>query len=246
MKSVHVLILAMALAPTVLPGQMHKSVVVVGVADEITGAPLTEARVRVTDLDRVATTDWIGEARLVDVARGQHRIEARQLGYEPASVTLLVNGDSVGVVFRLLRVSQNLDTVRVTGARVPGYLEEFEHRRHLGLGRFLTSAQLDSLGSELVADVAGRRFPGLLVAWSSDHAAVQILSSHTTTSLDHLCVPQIYIDGFFRNSDALVTLEAADVAGVEYYTIAPPPQYVRNDRSGWGCGTLVIWTKRWE
>jgi hypothetical protein len=238
-KSVHVLILAMALAPTALPAQTHKSVVVVGVADEITGAPLTEARVRVTDLDRVATTDWIGEARLVDVTRGQHRIEARQLGYEPASVTLLVNGDSVGVVFRLLR-APTLDTVRVTGARVPRYLEEFEHRRHLGLGRFLTSAQLDSLGSELVADVAARRFPGLLVGWS------QILSSHTTSSLDHPCAPQIYIDGFFRSSDDLVTLQAGDVGGVEYYTIAPPPQYVTNNRSGWGCGTLVIWTKQWE
>ena len=246
MKSVQVLILAMALAPRALPAQTPKSVVVVGVADEITGAPLTEARVGATDLDRVATTDWIGEARLVDVTRGQHRIEARQLGYQPASVTLLVNGDSVGVVFRLLRVSPTLDTVRITGARVPGYLEEFERRRRVGLGRFLTSSQLHSLGSELVADVAAKRFPGLLVRWNFNHTAVQILSSHTTTSLDHLCVPQIYIDGFFRNSDDLVTLQAADVAGVEYYTLAPPPQYVTNNKNGWGCGTLVIWTKQWE
>jgi hypothetical protein len=246
MKSVHVLILVIALAPTALPAQMHKSVIVVGVADEITGAPLAEARVRVTDLDRVAMTDWIGEARLVDVTRGPHRIEAQQLGYQPANVTMLVNGDSVGVVFRLLRVSSTLDTVRITGARVPAYLEEFERRRRVGLGRFLTSSQLDSLRSELVADVAARRFPGLLVRWSSDHTAVQILSSHTTTSLDHLCVPQVYIDGFFRNSDDLVTLQAADVAGIEYYTLAPPPQYVTNNKSGWGCGTLVIWTKQWE
>ena len=162
MKSVHVLILVIALAPTALPAQMHKSVVVVGVADEITGAPLAEARVRVADLDRVAMTDWIGEARLVDVTRGQHRIEARQLGYEPASVSLLVNGDSVGVVCRLLRVSPTLDTVRITGAPVPWYLEKFEHRRHVGRGHFLTPSQLDSLGSEFGADVPVRHFPGLL------------------------------------------------------------------------------------
>src|SRR4029077_7210605 len=137
-----------------------------------------------TDEDRVATTDWIGEARLAGVTRGQHRIEEQQLGYQPASVTMLVNGDSVGVVFRLLRVAPTLDTVRITGARVPEYLEEFEQRRRVGLGRFLTSSQLDSLGSELVVDAAVTRFPGLLVRWNFNHTAVQILSSHTTTSLD--------------------------------------------------------------
>ena len=82
--------------------------------------------------------------------------------------------------------------------------------------------------------------------WNSSHTAVAVVSSHTTTSLDHLCATQIYIDGFFRSSEDLATLQAADVTGVEYYTISPPPQYVRNDKSGWGCGTLVIWTKRWE
>jgi hypothetical protein len=225
-------------------GQANKSVVVVGVADAITGAPLTNARVQISDLRRVARTDWIGEARVADVPSGEHRIEVRQLGYEPADAPLLVRGDSIGVVFRLLRSAQSIDTVRINGAVIPSYLEEFERRRRSGLGRYLTSPQLDSIPTESLADFAARRFTGLRAEWDISHTSVNLSSTRGPTSFTQVCKPQIYIDGYFRDraEEDLGSLAAGDVAGVEYYTVAPPVQY---SRSGPGCGTILIWTRRW-
>jgi hypothetical protein len=230
--------------PAIGSGQAKKSVVVVGVADMVTGAPLTDARVTVSDVPKTALTDWIGEVRVTGVSPGKHRIEVRQLGYDPAEATVLVQGDSVGVVFRLIRLSQNLDTVRINGTLIPSYLEEFDKRRRLGLGRYLTSLQLDSVRTEALADVTVWRFPGLRAQWDASHTKVRIASTHGPTSLKHACVPQIYIDGFFRENaeDDLGSLAAGDVAGIEYYSVAPPVQY---SRAGSGCGAILIWTRRY-
>lgn len=119
-------------APDRGSGQSQGTVVVIDVADAITGAPLQNARVRISDLHRLARTDWLGEARLPHVPAGEHRIEARQLGYGPVETHLLVRGDSIGVVFRLLRSAETLDTIRINGSVIPRYLREFELRRRMG------------------------------------------------------------------------------------------------------------------
>ena len=230
------------LAPTIGSGQDYKSLVIVGVADAITGSSLMNARVQISDLRGVARTDWIGEARVANVPPGEHRIEVRQLGYEPAEAPLLVRGDSIGVVVRLVRSAQSLDTVRINGAVIPGYLEEFERRRGSGLGRYLTSSQLDSIPTEALADFAARRFTGLRAEWDISRTSVNLSSTRGPTSFGHECNPQIYIDGYFRTGEDLASLAAGDVAGVEYYSTVPPVQY---SRAGSGCGTILIWTRRW-
>jgi len=234
------LALLVLFTPAVGSGQANRSVIVVGVADAMTGAPITDATVQIPDLHRVARTDWIGEASVGNVTPGEHRIEVRQLSYEPAEASILVRGDSIGVVFRLVRSAQFLDTVRINGVMIPSYLEEFERRRRLGLGHYLSSRQLDSIPTEPVADFVARRFTGLRAQWNTSHTAVGLGSTRSNRP----CAPQIYIDGYFvdKPEEIVGSLAAVDVAGVEYYSIAPPVQY---SRAGPGCGTILIWTRRW-
>ena len=227
------------LSPIVLRAQAT-SVVVVGVADAATGAPLTEARVGVPDAKRTGTTNWIGEAVLAGISPGKHNVEARKLGYEPANALVLVRGDSVGVVFRLIRVTPSLDTVVIRGVPVPWYLEEFERRRQGLLGRFLVAAQLDSVWSETIADVAARRFPGLRVEWIYPDQ-FHLVSTHASTFLRRRCKPDVYVDRIYRRDDEVLAVTAGEVAGIEYYSIAPPVQY---QRLGQECGAILIWTKR--
>src|SRR6266576_1367791 len=85
--------------------QPRTTVVVAGVADAETGAPLTDALVRLPDLGRAARTDWIGEARIPGIKPGPVRIEVRKLGYAPSDITLMVKGDSIGPVFMLSRAT---------------------------------------------------------------------------------------------------------------------------------------------
>ena len=229
----------MVISPIVL-GAQTTSVVVVGVADAATGAPLTDARVRVPEANRAGTTNWIGEAFIPGIKAGRHTVEARKLGYEPGSVDVLVRGDSVGVVFRLIRVTPSLDTVVIRGVPVPWYLEEFERRRQGAFGRFLVAAQLDSLWNETVADVAARRFPGLRVEWVYPRE-FHLVSTHAATFLNKRCVPDVYVDRIYRRDDEVLALAAGEVAGIEYYSIAPPVQY---QRLGQECGAILIWTKR--
>jgi len=75
--------------------------------------------------------------------------------------------DSTVVVFLMEAISQPLDTIRVTAPPVQDYLREFEGRRKMGLGRFLTAVQLDSTKHENVADLVARRFTGLRAVWIS-------------------------------------------------------------------------------
>jgi hypothetical protein len=146
----------------------------------------------------------------------------------------------VGVVFRLIPVTPSLDTVVIRGVPVPWYLEEFERRRQGLFGRFLVAAQLDSVWSETVADVAARRFQGLRVEWIYP-LQYHLVSTHASTFHSRRCKPDVYVDRVYRNDDEVLSLSAGEVAGIEYYSIAPPVQY---QRLGQECGAILIWSKR--
>jgi hypothetical protein len=53
------------------------------------------------------------------------------------------------------------------------------------------------------------------------------------------CFVQVYIDDHKAQADDLAHIQSGDVAAIEYYSIAPPPQYNVNAP----CGALLVWTK---
>ena len=124
------------------------SVVIAGVTDAQSGAPLADAQVSVSDLNVSARTDWSGEVRIPNVAAGQHKFEIRRSGYAPLDVDLMVQGDSMGPVFRLAKAetptgTPALEPVKVAGDPSTSYLADFERRRAQGRGRFLRAGILE-------------------------------------------------------------------------------------------------------
>jgi hypothetical protein len=140
--------------------------VIVGVADAETGQALIGVQVVFPALSRVAQTDALGEARL-SIPSGTHRVRVRFLGYAAADTSLSLTGDTTGIVFRLPRVPTTLETVDVK-ASMPANLKEFEMRRNLGLGRFLTKEDLAKDASRPFGIVAMTRFPGLQLVTDAD------------------------------------------------------------------------------
>src|SRR5512143_314518 len=104
----------MTYAPTFASLRTPKSVFIANVADASTNAPVTDAVVEVSDIGRTARTDWIGEAHVVDVARGRHHVTVRHIGYVPADVEIVFTRDTVGYVFMLSPAPAMLDTMRTT------------------------------------------------------------------------------------------------------------------------------------
>ena len=160
---------ASVLAPPVgaaaAQGTPATTVVIVGVSDSQTGEALQGAQIFFPALGRSGLTDGLGEARAT-IPSGIHRIRVRFLGYVAVDTSLTFVGDTSGVVFRLPRTPTTMETVEVktTSPR----MKDFEMRRTIGIGRFLTADQLDKEGSRPFGIVAMTKFPGLQFVTDSD------------------------------------------------------------------------------
>lgn len=225
------------------------TVILVGVADATTGLPLVAAQVRIQKLGRVALTDSLGEARLTDVPAGLHQVEARQIGYARGSVPLAVKRgvDTMGIVFMLEPIPEVLDTVRVIESHVPLRLQEFEGRRRLGIGRFLTDSMLFREKDGSLALALSIHLPGLrAVADASRPGRWGLSSTRGSGALRtaNSCLVDVYLDGF-PLADDIDAIAPAQLAGVELYSYgAAPPQY-RRTRSGSSssCHVLLLWSR---
>lgn len=224
-------------APTFASLRAPKSVFIANVADASTNAPVTDAVVEVTDIGRTARTNWIGEGHVDDVARGRHHVTVRHIGYVPADVEIVFTRDTVGYVFMLAPTPAMLDTMRTTAkvAPVPLKLQDFEMRRRMGIGRFLTDSVLRKEPARPIASIMARHFPGLF----SSGFDQRIGRLHGGLP----CWPEVYLDGVRYSGDALDLrfIDGMDVAGVEYYTEMSAPVQYRH--LGMACGVILIWLK---
>jgi len=221
------------------------SLVIAGVTDGVSGAPLANAEVSLSDLNISARTDWSGEARIPNISAGKHKFEIRMAGYAPLDVDLLVQGDSTGPVFRLAKVGTTLEPVKVAGNSSSSYLAGFEARRAQGRGRYLTAADLEKNQNRSLVAVIAQAFGGLMSSPDPARAGHNILMTRRTGSrhmnVDVHCGLDIYLDGS-PYVDDLDALHPTELAGVEYYpTESAPGEYRRLTDN---CGVLVLWSKK--
>jgi hypothetical protein len=227
-----------------------QATLVATVADASSQTFLPGADIRVVQLGRSAKTDIFGEAVLTRLAAGQYRIEARLLGYKPEAIDLpLRSPDTVRVTFLLTRIPAILDTTRVTAATVPSHLSEFEARRALGTGRFLSDSELTAAADVDLARLIAQRIPGLnAVSGPSGHGTYLFSTRGGNVNGRRMnagrCPVQVYVDG--QRSGApqdptdLTDFRPQALAGVEFYNeSSTPAEY----RSGNVCGVLLLWTK---
>lgn len=220
------------------------SLVIAAVADAQSGAPVPDAEVRLSDINLSARTDWSGEARIPNVALGQHKFEIRHAGYQPLDIELAVQGDSTGPVFRLAKSATSLEPVKVAGD-ASSYLAEFESRRQQGRGRYLTASDLEQNQNRSLVTVLASAFGGLMSGPDQSRPGHNILLTRRSrprlSSVDVHCGVDVYLDGsqFLEDLDAL---HPNELAGVEYYQVENAPGAYRKLTDN--CGVLLLWSKK--
>jgi len=100
------------------PAGAQSTGTIAGTVVDDTDAPLPSVNVVLPDLDRGTTTDEDGRFRLSGVPTGTHTLQARFVGYAPATDTVTVEGGTTARIELALRPeSVNLDGIRVTALR---------------------------------------------------------------------------------------------------------------------------------
>lgn len=230
------------------------------VLDAATGAPVANAAVSLVRSGNVTVTDVGGRYRLSRAEPGTDSVRIRRLGFRIAQVPVrLVGGQSVERNMALERVV-TLDTVKVRESQLPSSF--YEHQR-LGLGQFLTRAEIEKQDGRRLSDVLSASFRGVqLVRYTGNQTGLE--SSRGPRSLMNQkcftlegtvktvcgCFPAIYLDraAIFDgrtggeipdiNLFSLMSIEA-----IEFYSGASQIPAIYNNLDA-ACGVLVIHTRR--
>jgi hypothetical protein len=115
-------------------------------------APVEGAEVALPDLGLATITNAAGAFRFDSIPRGAHRVSIRRAGYVPLTAQVAF-ADNQTVDHRVVlgRATTALEPVTVTEA--PSVNADFDANRKLGLGKFLTTEDLDRNAGRRLSDV---------------------------------------------------------------------------------------------
>jgi hypothetical protein len=154
----------------VLHRELTTTATFAGVVTDSTSKPIAGVEVTLPDLGKGTATNEQGAFVLRDVPAGSQRVLLRHVGYGPVESQLtFVGGETIQRHIAMTR-STTLDSVIVTEKSVDHALDDFEVNRKLGLGHFLTRAELAkqegrSTGSVLSALPGVRVYTAGPYAW---------------------------------------------------------------------------------
>jgi Carboxypeptidase regulatory-like domain len=209
--------------------------VVDGVVTDTSLVPLADAVASIVGSGIQVVTGANGRFQIHGLPTGRHYLLIRRLGYQPASTELrIIEGDTVRASFALERIATALDTVVVAAKRRSARLAEFEARRSLGIGQFMTAAEIDKLNVVATDDLLHRLTPnrtrparrlGPGAACERQQWYLDGVLLPPSTTLDDLPSPK-------------------ELAGIEFYASPAtiPVQYKSSSGAGF-CGMVLMWTK---
>lgn len=227
-----------------------------------TERPIANAEVSVTSLRLGVRTDSTGAFVLTGIAPGRHPVVFRAVGYEALSTEMTfaagerVDADVVlrpAVVLSVQTQTQTqtlarVDVVATSRSGNNPRIAEFDERRKMGFGRFLTQEVFEKSEGRKLSEILIGKLPG--VRTLTRQGARMLVATRGSISMDRRpCPVQIIIDDQVRNpglGQEMFDIDQVDpstVAAVEFYTVSQRP--LQFNRAGNApCGTLVIWS-RW-
>jgi hypothetical protein len=224
------------------------------VIDNATDAPLSGVRVDVIDdarrLLHSAETDEHGHFRIFRMRPGPFMLRVNRLGYRASTTPLwsIAGGQVLKVEVRMDVDAIVLAPLAVTSSRratrPSPVLEGFRHRAAIGLGHFITRADVErrnpSRVTDLLASVPGIQLEG---GGRGNQRVV-----YMARSMQGRCPAQVYVDGMLLNRrHASIAIDdavnPASIEGIEVYggLAGTPAEFLSPEAS---CGVVVIWTRR--
>jgi hypothetical protein len=233
------------------------------VARDSAGHGIPQAEVRLPDLRRLTTTNYLGEFRFAGLAAGTHAVLVRSIGFAPYEDSIVVKAGSMVERDYVMSVAlRTLDTVRTTTAAMrflSPALNAVEARRttHAG-GSFIMDSVLRASENEKLPDLLGR-MPGIVKVPVG--ANTYLASGRATgdggpvflsrSGANAWCFVTVYENGIktFQGPSGsgnappdFNRMNVSDYSAVEYYPggASLPPQF---NATGSSCGTLLLWTR---
>ena len=257
------LIIAMPVAAPVA-AQLPASGRVLAAGDR---TPVRDASVTVIGDGREVRTDSLGRYTIA-VPRGTSRIVVRAPGFVPDTSEVIAATEPVVRSDIVLRRVQRLEEVRVSERRVPPKMQAFEDRRKSQHGSFIDRAALEKNATLRTGDIIARLATGAKVhhrgarSWAvggrGPGTGSGIMKSRANLDRADIaagaplnaCYMDVYLDGTIVYNSAnrdgqslwdLNSLQPDAIEGIEVYSPArTPAQY---NRTGGGCGVILIWTR---
>jgi hypothetical protein len=198
------------------------------VSTDSTNVPIAGAEVSLPDLKKSTLTNERGVFRLTGIPVGTYHVTVKRVGYGPAETSVAFEaGKTVARRFQLVRSAVVLDSVKVKAQEGGALLQEFEEHRKLGLGHFVTRAEIAKLeGSQ--TSIVLEQIPGLRVTHGLGTSSAWIFNPRVFSNdpyypeqfeimkgMKRACYPLVYLDGTLMNRPVAMT---ADV------NVGLPPQ----------------------
>jgi len=215
------------------------------VSDKSTGRPVAGAQIAIVGENRRTTTDSSGRFSLAGLPAGEAELMVRAAGFPQRRVA--VNLIASGTIERAIELdstaasrmaeAQALPQVSVTAPSTPfNYrLVDFERRRQLGRGQFMTESEIVNSGAYSVQDLV-KNMRGVIYDCGGGAGCFVHMARAPMR-----CLPEFIVDGHEMNDFGPHT-PIRDIIGLEVYT---GPTEVPGEYAGRyaGCGVIVIWTR---
>ena len=244
--------LAMMLVAAGALAQAPGTNIVFGVVRNAQGVAISGADVWIDGTDRRVVSNDSGEYRIEGLPSGRATVMVRHIGFHPDSKRLtLAQGDTKQVKFVLEGMLEELDAVLVTAQQsANGRMQEFWARRMVGLGVFITRAEIERRHPGQTADlfhgvmgirVISRGTEGTRLV--SGRAGISA-SPRANSAASNACTMQYYVDGIFMTPGTFSVDEIvpAQLEAIEIFR-GPSEIPARFRQRETGCGLVVIWTR---
>jgi len=132
------------------PGNQRVRATVAGVVRTGSGVPVAGAQVTIPALSKSALSTDSGEYQFSDVPAGKYTIRARKIGFVEFEDSVVVPTEGNLTRHIALRSVRTLEAVEVIA---DAGLSGFEDNRRIGLGKFLTRADLEPMEQRKMAEI---------------------------------------------------------------------------------------------
>lgn len=231
--------------------------------------PLANVEIVFTDLNRSVRSDKDGNFLFGGLPLGKHNVTVRLVGYEPlTTIITLVDAKPLEVDLLLKETTTTLKNIEIKAASpYAARLAEFESRREIGAGKFLTAEVFAKNDGRPVSGIMKEKIAGFRSVSVNGRTWIASLrgggfgckqGSPECARLGVLegvpmgCYMRVAVNGVMRFTGIdgqgmfdIDELNAKDIIGFEFHTTATTPlQYsaTANSKAG-SCGLLLIWTK---
>jgi hypothetical protein len=196
-----------------------------------TRAPIEGATVVLVGTAGTATSDSGGRFRYAEVSPGDHRLEARAIGYAKGVWVVSLAPGEQSREFELQLLNYELPEVVV---QAHGALAEFERRRASRTGFFFTRGEIERRHARTLGDLT-RGVPGVQTTCGRGSCAIVMTRSARG------CRPEYYLDGFPASFSVGPDFQITGAYGIEVYrTASEAPAEFRKPELR--CGVILIWS----